>query len=274
MSITLPTWNRLICAFVRGSTSTAGVPTMKSWPTCWARLIRSSTTSAALGAGRSWWTGTGAPIAADRTAADRARADENTPGTVPAGPSRARDPPLGLTDELSQPNRKDLFAKIRLQSYGRGVDLTSITPSPQQMKALTHPVRVRMLGMLRIDGPATATTLAARLGLNTGATSYHLRQLAAARLRGRGRRARQRPRPVVEGRAPVTTTDTPARRSRRPRDTLDAYLQSVVVVTTERLQRSVEELPLLPEEWRDATTYSDWVVKLTPGAGASASSRS
>ena len=33
---------------------------------------------------------------------------------------------------------------------------------------------------------------------------------------------------------------------------------------TERLQRSVEELPLLPEEWRDATTYSDWVVKLTP----------
>ena len=58
------------------------------------------------------------------------------------------------------------------------MDLTSITPSPQQMKALTHPVRVRMLGMLRIDGPATATTLAARLGLNTGATSYHLRQLA------------------------------------------------------------------------------------------------
>jgi hypothetical protein len=32
-----------------------------------------------------------------------------------------------------------------------------------------------MLGMLRIDGPATATTLAARLGINTGAASYHLR---------------------------------------------------------------------------------------------------
>ena len=35
-----------------------------------------------------------------------------------------------------------------------------------------------MLGMLRIDGPATATSLAARLGINTGQTSYHLRQLA------------------------------------------------------------------------------------------------
>ena len=61
--------------------------------------------------------------------------------------------------------------------YGR-VEITSITQTPRQLKALTHPVRVRILGMLRVDGPATATTLATRLRLNTGATSYHLRQLA------------------------------------------------------------------------------------------------
>ena len=144
------------------------------------------------------------------------------------------------------------------------MDATSITPSPQQMKALTHPVRVRMLGLLRLDGPATATTLAERLGLNTGATSYHLRQLAQHGFveedveRGNGRdrwwRAAHR----------TTTTDTAGPAEQEARDTLDAYLQSVVVVTTERLQRSVEELPLLPEEWRDATTYSDWVVALTP----------
>ena len=35
-----------------------------------------------------------------------------------------------------------------------------------------------MLGILRFDGPSTATALAKRLGLNSGATSYHLRQLA------------------------------------------------------------------------------------------------
>ena len=58
------------------------------------------------------------------------------------------------------------------------MDLTSITPTPAGLKALSHPVRLRMLGLLRTEGPATATTLAARLGLNTGATSYHLRQLA------------------------------------------------------------------------------------------------
>lgn len=144
------------------------------------------------------------------------------------------------------------------------MDATSITPTPQQMKALTHPVRVRMLGLLRLDGPATATTLATRLGLNTGATSYHLRQLAqhgfveedTARGNARDRwwRAAHR----------STTTDTAGPTEPEARDTLDAYLQSIVVVSTEQLQRSVEELPLLPEEWRDATTYSDWVVSLTP----------
>src|SRR3954469_22151212 len=58
------------------------------------------------------------------------------------------------------------------------VDASSITPTPQQLRALTHPVRLRILGLLRTEGATTATALAQRLGLNTGATSYHLRQLA------------------------------------------------------------------------------------------------
>src|SRR4051812_34030637 len=51
-----------------------------------------------------------------------------------------------------------------------------------QLRALAHPMRNRMLGLLRFYGPATATMLAGRLGVNTGATSYHLRQLADAGL--------------------------------------------------------------------------------------------
>ena len=58
------------------------------------------------------------------------------------------------------------------------MELTRITPTPLQLRALSHPVRLRMLGLLRAEGPATATGLATRLGLNSGATSYHLRQLA------------------------------------------------------------------------------------------------
>jgi DNA-binding transcriptional ArsR family regulator len=49
---------------------------------------------------------------------------------------------------------------------------------PGALKALGHPLRQQILRRLHRDGPATATTLAAALGENTGATSYHLRQLA------------------------------------------------------------------------------------------------
>ena len=48
------------------------------------------------------------------------------------------------------------------------------------LKALTHPLRPRILSALRLHGPATASRLAAHLGVNTGATSYHVRQLAEA----------------------------------------------------------------------------------------------
>lgn len=49
---------------------------------------------------------------------------------------------------------------------------------PGALKALGHPLRQQILRRLHRDGPATATSLAAALGENTGATSYHLRRLA------------------------------------------------------------------------------------------------
>ena len=47
-----------------------------------------------------------------------------------------------------------------------------------QLRVLAHPLRSRLLGALRLHGPATSTGLAQRLETNTGATSYHLRKLA------------------------------------------------------------------------------------------------
>lgn len=144
------------------------------------------------------------------------------------------------------------------------MDVTSITPSPTALKALTHPLRLRMLGILRIEGPATATTLATRLGLNTGATSYHLRQLEkhgfVVEDTERGN-ARDR---WWKAAHQATMTDTAQPTDPAEKETLEAYLQAVVVTATQTLQRSVEELPLLPPEWSDATTYSDWVTRLTP----------
>lgn len=49
---------------------------------------------------------------------------------------------------------------------------------PQALRALAHPLRLKLLGLLRLEGPSTATLLGRRLGESSGATSYHLRELA------------------------------------------------------------------------------------------------
>ena len=47
------------------------------------------------------------------------------------------------------------------------------------LRPLARPLRNRLLGLLRLEGPSTATLLGARVGESSGSTSYHLRQLAA-----------------------------------------------------------------------------------------------
>ena len=144
------------------------------------------------------------------------------------------------------------------------MDNSSITPTPLQLRALTHPVRLRMLGILRTEGSTTATALAQRLGLNTGATSYHLRQLAQHgfivddETRGNGRDRWWQ--------AAHASTRTSLEKYPDPADkeALDAYLQTVVVVYTQMLQQAVEERSTLPDEWRKAWTVSDWRCRLNP----------
>ncbi len=53
-------------------------------------------------------------------------------------------------------------------------------PGPDAFRALAHPLRLQLLGLLRADGVSTATRLAERLDVSSGLTSYHLRQLAEA----------------------------------------------------------------------------------------------
>jgi DNA-binding transcriptional ArsR family regulator len=52
-------------------------------------------------------------------------------------------------------------------------------PTRVQMWAMAHPLRLEILGLL-VQGPATASMLARRLGESSGSTSYHLRVLARA----------------------------------------------------------------------------------------------
>ena len=47
----------------------------------------------------------------------------------------------------------------------------------ETLKAVSHPLRMALLGALRRRGPSTASELARELGESSGSTSYHLRQL-------------------------------------------------------------------------------------------------
>jgi DNA-binding transcriptional ArsR family regulator len=68
----------------------------------------------------------------------------------------------------------------------------------EALRAMAHPLRIGILGSLRIDGPATSAMLARRLGTDSGQTSHHLRMLARhgfvvdAPELGKGLRGRER----------------------------------------------------------------------------------
>lgn len=148
-----------------------------------------------------------------------------------------------------------------------------VTPDLAGLRALSHPTRLRILSHLRIEGPATATTLAARFGLNSGATSYHLRQLAehgfVVEDEGRGN-ARDR-----WWRAAHQETHSRAAEARTPeeRDVADAFLQAATVMYVQNLQAAMEERPLLPPQWRAASTVSDWVHTIPAAKAAGLTAR-
>lgn len=131
------------------------------------------------------------------------------------------------------------------------------------LRALAHPMRNRMLGLLRLYGPATATTLAGRLGVNTGATSYHLRQLAEAGLAveddSRGN-ARDR---WWKAAHMGTSFDPVALLESEPELTM-GFLHGVGQVYSENMFRAIDELQTQSPEWLDASLISDFGFQLRP----------
>lgn len=133
------------------------------------------------------------------------------------------------------------------------------------LRGIAHPARVRLLGMLRTDGPATATGLARRLGMNTGATSYHLRQLAehgfVVDIPARGN-ARER-----WWKAAHASTTGPGHELLTDDTGLGAaYQRAVAQIAADNMFRAIDALPTLPEEWRASQEFSDYLFKLTPTA--------
>ncbi|WP_051366215.1 helix-turn-helix domain-containing protein [Hamadaea tsunoensis] len=142
----------------------------------------------------------------------------------------------------------------------------SINLSAQSLKGVAHPLRVRLLALLREEGPSTATRLAERIGQSSGVTSYHLRQLAVYGFvtddaeRGTGRERWWRA--VHRG----MSLDTPAARE-APAES-EAYMRAVAAQYAERVDRWLYELPSMPEPWQEAIDLSNYWLRLTPEEGA------
>ncbi|UYO00094.1 MAG: helix-turn-helix transcriptional regulator [Devosia sp.] len=147
---------------------------------------------------------------------------------------------------------------------GEKRNVSRIEPGAMALRALAHPQRMRMLGLLRVDGPATATSLAARLGLNSGATSYHLRQLERHGFieedAGRGN-ARER---WWKASHESTITST----SGADEDAVDAAVafgQAALQWQATQMQRALDRHMQLSPQWREASTASDFIIPMTPG---------
>lgn len=142
--------------------------------------------------------------------------------------------------------------------------INRVRPDLDQLKAMAHPVRLTMLGKLRVDGPATASSLAAQLGLNSGATSYHLRQLADAGLvvedTERGNKRDRWWKAAHE----ATVTEPSRADDVEERAVLGAYHSVVAHQAAVQIEQAAAEAPELPQEWADVVGASDYNVYLTP----------
>ena len=135
---------------------------------------------------------------------------------------------------------------------------------PASLKGLAHPLRVKLLGLLREYGPATASMLAARLGQSSGSTSYHLRQLAGFGFitedssRGSGRERWWKA-------AQASTYFDEKSFSETGDEALGAeFLKAVAGCQAARMQAWIERLPRSAGEWGFAGTLSDWALRLSP----------
>jgi DNA-binding transcriptional ArsR family regulator len=140
-----------------------------------------------------------------------------------------------------------------------------VRPDAVGVRALAHPLRVRLLGRLRLYGPATASQLARAVGESSGATSYHLRRLhlhgfiVEDEERGSGRERWWR--------AAHRTTQFDMGGDADLSGPGGDYLRAVAQNYSARMLAYAGVVETVAErygqDWADACTMSDWKLELT-----------
>jgi hypothetical protein len=139
----------------------------------------------------------------------------------------------------------------------RAVELTDA----RALRAYAHPIRMKLVGLLRIEGTLTASRAAELLGESTGTTSFHLRQLAKYGLAeqaegGRGREKPWRATALFTRLPDVTTNPDVAEAAQAVKLAVAATYYSEI---TDWIHRSPQD----PVQWQRAAAFGDSMLYLT-----------
>lgn len=132
---------------------------------------------------------------------------------------------------------------------------------PRSLRAYAHPLRMSLIGLLRREGPMTATQAAAELSESVPNCSFHLRQLAKYGLAERipGADARERPwRATAYSTSWEDASDDPEMRAAA--DQVNAVILGQYMRRAEAyLATRAEE----PTQWRAAAGFGDALLHVT-----------
>lgn len=139
----------------------------------------------------------------------------------------------------------------------RTVELTD----PRALRAVAHPVRLALVGLLRREGPLTATQAGELLGESPSSCSFHLRQLAKHGLveDAGGGRGRERP-----WRATALFTRWGEATGDPEVDAASEVLTAVVAEHYfDRVREWLARRAAEPAEWQQAAPFGDTMVFVT-----------
>lgn len=124
---------------------------------------------------------------------------------------------------------------------------------PERIRAMAHPLRLRLLDVLTTLGEATATECAQRTGESVASCSFHLRMLAKYGYIERAE-PRGREKPWRRTRRSLSATPAPDVPGSLPAAAELARLQ--FSHNAQLLRAALERLDREPEEWVQATSLS------------------
>jgi DNA-binding transcriptional ArsR family regulator len=149
------------------------------------------------------------------------------------------------------------------ETSGRGRPRSVELRDARALRALAHPTRLKLVGLLRLQGPMTATQAARELGETPQRCTFHLGQLAKYGLveEAGGGRGRERP-----WRATAFFTSWPNVMTEQEAAAAGQLLESVVAeLHFEAVMGWIERKDEEPQEWQEAAQLNDTVLYLTPG---------